>query len=169
MLIFGTHLFGKVDAVPGLFYVKSQFFHLYFMPLIPTRSYLIFDGTEQDENFQGVWIRFSVKSAAKGWLRAFLILIAVVMIILALLGLMDRWFPMDTQLPLSLAQLGCAGICFVFFFISRKWWLRVTPERALELAAQAGIPSEELAKHFVDDETFGMSHDKSSYPNKSHS
>jgi hypothetical protein len=33
---FGQRNFGKVDCVAGVFYVVTQFFHINFLPLIPS-------------------------------------------------------------------------------------------------------------------------------------
>src|SRR3989442_10481906 len=43
MGVFGTRLFGQADRVAGLFCVRTRFFHINFVPLIPLASYLVFE------------------------------------------------------------------------------------------------------------------------------
>jgi hypothetical protein len=65
--VFGTGLFGKVDHVPGLFYVVTRFVHVNYLPVGPDQTYLIMDdGTGN----RGVPIQFSVKSMLMAWFRA---------------------------------------------------------------------------------------------------
>ena len=42
-LIYGDDYFGKVDHVPGLFFVKTRFLHCMWVPLVPRESYLMVD------------------------------------------------------------------------------------------------------------------------------
>lgn len=67
-VIYGTRLMGKVDHVENLGYVSTQFFHLNFVPLIPTGSYLIL--AENGDDFRGVSLPLSFKSILVAWLRA---------------------------------------------------------------------------------------------------
>jgi hypothetical protein len=64
--IFGTRRFGKVDHVPGLFYVVTSFHHLWFFPLIPVESYVIVEGTG---GRRGLPIALCLKSVLIAWLR----------------------------------------------------------------------------------------------------
>src|SRR5262245_60330158 len=74
----GTHLYGKVDQVEGLFYVATKFLHLNFLPLVPLGSHLVFAGTEKDGGFRGVPLGWSFKSIAFTYLRlALLALLAL--------------------------------------------------------------------------------------------
>src|SRR5688572_9675502 len=67
-VIYGTRLMGKVDHVENLGYVSTQFFHLNFVPLVPTGSYLIL--AENGDDFRGVSLPLSFKSILVAWLRA---------------------------------------------------------------------------------------------------
>jgi hypothetical protein len=66
-LIMGTRLYGKVDETPKLWHVATNFFHVYYCPLIPTGSYAVFD--KQGDNFRGVPIRLNFRSVLVAWLR----------------------------------------------------------------------------------------------------
>jgi hypothetical protein len=64
--IYGTRRFGKVDHVPGLFYVTTSFVHVWFIPLIPLQSYIIVAGTG---GCRGLTIDLCLKSVLIAWLR----------------------------------------------------------------------------------------------------
>jgi hypothetical protein len=72
IIIYGESNYGKVSHVPGLFYVKTRFAHLYGMPLIPTSSYLVVDGSEKDNGFRGVPIPMDWRSVLAGYIRTLL-------------------------------------------------------------------------------------------------
>jgi hypothetical protein len=75
MFIVGVGFYGKVDRVPGQFYVVTRFFHLYWvLPLFPVelRSYLVFEGPCAPEHricADGVPIPLSIKSLLFAWAR----------------------------------------------------------------------------------------------------
>ena len=77
ILIWGKKLYGKVDRSEGQFYVKTEFGHLWYIPLIPTKSWVILEGTEDGEGWRGTPIPMSMKSVLVGWLRAALVLSAI--------------------------------------------------------------------------------------------
>jgi hypothetical protein len=69
VIIWGSTNAGKVDEVPGgMFHVMTQFGHLYYIPLIPTGSYIVLEKTA-DGGFRGAPIPISFKSILAGWLR----------------------------------------------------------------------------------------------------
>lgn len=128
MIVFGTRLFGKVDEVPGYFFVATDFFHIWYLPLIPLGSHLVFG--EGDEGWQGVPVRLSLKSVAVAWLRGFAIAGAVVF---AIVGLVQGGWN-DSLLR----ALGCAALFAVLKLY--KGFRKATYERAVELAEQANLP-----------------------------
>ena len=71
MIIFGKRLFGKTDAVPGLFYVQTNFFHIDFIPLYPFGSFLVLD-TLNERRF--IMIPLHKKSFFLAYLRSLSIL-----------------------------------------------------------------------------------------------
>ncbi len=141
VVIWGTQKYGKVDLVPGLFYVASDFAHVQFIPLFPTASYLILDGTQSSKGSHGVRIPMSGKSVLVGYLRA-----ALFVALLALVGFGIATVGKEAIIG---ALLIAAGLfCGLVFLISYKL-TRPGPQRALMLAQQAGIPPEVVAQHFV--------------------
>ena len=71
-------LCGKVDRVPGYFYVSTQFWHIQFVPIVPLRSYIVLEGSEQGNVFRGKPIPLRLKSVLVGYLRGWLAAIAFV-------------------------------------------------------------------------------------------
>ncbi len=69
MLIYGQTMYGKVDEVPGFCWISTQFFHLYYVPLIPLQSFVILAGSEGSDGFQGTPTRMSMRSVLVAWLR----------------------------------------------------------------------------------------------------
>jgi hypothetical protein len=116
VLIFGERLGGKVDRVPGLFYVGTMFFHVDYVPLIPLRSYIIFQGTEQGEAFQGKQIKLSSRSVLAGLLRGWLGLVTI--IAAAIAGFALTSLALSEIAPGFVAPLvATAVICAAFFFV----------------------------------------------------
>ncbi len=140
-IMFGSQFYGKVDHVPGLFYVSTRFAHLNYVPLAPTGSFLILDGTESDGNFRGVPVGLSAKSVIMGYLRA-----AMFLGCLALAGFGIAKVSHDSTL--GGAMIVGAILIIPLFFLSYRL-TRPGPARALLLAQRAGIEPEVVAKHFV--------------------
>jgi hypothetical protein len=70
--VHGEHLYGQVDRVAGLFYVSTQFWHLNYVPIVPLRSYIVLDGSEDGDTFRGKKIPLQWKSVVIGYLRGWL-------------------------------------------------------------------------------------------------
>jgi hypothetical protein len=87
VIIWGTRLMGKVDAVPGKYFVATQFGHLYYLPLIPKGTYLVF--SQNPNGFNGVLIPFSLKSYLLAWLRWAGVLCFGIMALMTLLEFCD--------------------------------------------------------------------------------
>src|SRR5687767_14985222 len=124
IIIWGQTLAGKVDRVPGLFYVTTQFFHLYYVPLIPLQSYLVIEGTENGDDFKGVGVPMSFKSVLFGWLRGALIVgILVCAVVAVIAGFEYAAKPQGNDLNtvfICLAQIaGFALLLWVTYKFSR--------------------------------------------------
>src|SRR5215207_392847 len=98
VIIWGTTHAGKVDEVPGLFHVVTQFGHLYYIPLIPTGSYIVLE-KNNDGGFRGVSIPISFKSWLVAWLRAGCVLGTIALTIMTVVMMADiqrhpwQWIP----------------------------------------------------------------------------
>lgn len=76
MIVFGVRQYGKVHAC-GPSYVATRFFHIWFVPLLPTESHLVF--AEQGDQARGVSVPLSGPSVLAGYLRAWGLIGAAVM------------------------------------------------------------------------------------------
>ena len=77
IIVYGTRLFGKSDAMEGIGHVACRFVHIMFVPLIPIETILVVG-----EN-RGLKLPFSFKAALSGWLRAGAIVSGLSMLALA--------------------------------------------------------------------------------------
>lgn len=149
MIIYGSSKYGKTDHLPGLFYVMTEFAHIYFVPLIPAQSWCILDNGSDN---QGVAIRMSGKSVLVAYLRG-VMSVAALVATASCIVLASRFFQPNKQ-PTLLGQtilLGAGAVGgWVLFFLSYRW-TKPTPVRALDLAKQLGIPMEILVEHYLDD------------------
>jgi hypothetical protein len=147
--VFGTRLYGKVDQVPGLFHVATQFVHVDFIPLVPVKSWLVFDSTVQGENFRGIPLGWHGKSIFFAWLRLGSLVGGVAaLVVAAIFGVqvLDRH---PEKLPLALACVVLAPILFGLFGVS--YCLSAAgPMRALKIAGRHGIKPEVVAQFFAD-------------------
>jgi hypothetical protein len=148
IVVFGTRMYGKVDQVPGVFYVATRFFHIQFVPLIPVGSFLVIDGSESDDNFQGVSVGLSIKSVFFAWLRAFLLLGGIIIGIIGVIALLAEGKKGGFDLLEAIAMIAACPVMLV------GWWFSYRlayagPERALRLAHRAGIPPEVIVEAFA--------------------
>jgi hypothetical protein len=79
--IFGHRLFGKVDQVPGVLHVATQFYHVNYLPLYPVKSYII-----REEDGLGVPIPLNYRSMLMAWARFGLLGLAVVFAVATILA-----------------------------------------------------------------------------------
>ncbi len=138
-IYFGTSKYGKTDCLNGLFYVVTDFFHVYHVPLVPMGSYVMIDGTN---NTRGAKIGISGKSVLVGYLRCFGVLAAIICTALFALPFMEgraannKVFSEERILYLGIAILS------VVLVVLSYYWTKPSPVRALQLAEKLGIPME---------------------------
>jgi hypothetical protein len=147
--VFGTRMYGKVDQVPGLFHVSTQFAHLNFIPLFPIKSWLVFDSTMQGNAFRGIPLGWHGKSIFFAWLRfgSFTGGIAA-LIAAAIFGVevLDRH---KDAVPTLVVCAVLAPLLFLLLGFSYKL-SSAGPMRALKIASRHGIKPEALAQFFAD-------------------
>jgi hypothetical protein len=147
MIVAGTRLYGKVDQVPGLFHLATEFFHIQFVPIGPTRSYVVLHGT----GTRGIRVGLSGKSILFAYLRAILVLAGGAILFTGVIGGLrclekNPNQPGDGWIALSLLAVGL--VCFVLFFLSYRL-SRPSPLRAYHLALTAGLPTDVLAEYYA--------------------
>ncbi|HEY1379502.1 MAG TPA: hypothetical protein VGF55_22050 [Gemmataceae bacterium] len=140
---FGQQLMGKVDQVPGLFYVSTRFFCFQFLPVIPLGSVLVMDGSEKNGKYRGRPIALSGKSVLFAWSRAALIVAGIGLAIGGVVQLGERQDAVaGGGLLASAASLWV--LCRLSYRLSQAG-----AERAVRLAGEACIPPEVVARAFV--------------------
>ena len=134
MGVFGTRLFGQADRVPGLFCVRTKFFHVNFIPLFPLASYLVFE--EKGSEGRGIELKkLRWNSVLLAWVRTPLWIAGAVGAVIGLvegIGVQHDW---QTAAPvLGIALVACAA-WYASYRLSAASF-----ERASELARTAGLP-----------------------------
>jgi hypothetical protein len=169
IIIWDQRMCGKVDHVANLFYVHTQFFHLYYVPLFPLKTFLVIAGTEGDDGFQGKQISLSLKSVLIGWLRTVLILAMVVSVIS---GIINGISYLDHQQPhnmnLTLFMMGVLLAAILIYWLTLRM-NRASYWRALELGEELGVPKHAIAQLYVAEagaevDTQGPGHDAPNLP-----
>jgi hypothetical protein len=148
MFLFGEDFFGKIDAVPGLFYVRTQFFHIWWFPMLPQKSYLFLDEQPGFPRYRGIEIRLQWKSIWFAWLRSFL-MIGLIGLIFSGVGLLVA----DLQTGMRHLGLVTQAIWAAALIVGWLYWLcdRFSPStlnRATELGQLLGVPLEVVESRF---------------------
>jgi hypothetical protein len=136
MIVFGTRPYGKCDVVPELFYVATWFFHVDYLPLIPTGSRLILG--HSGNSYQVVKIPFSFKSLFLAWARTAFCMGTIGTGIWAVAAICDPKEARETGLVLPITIALFCTMMFVFLMVYTR---RKMPsyERACQLATIAGF------------------------------
>lgn len=142
VVTFGTSYVGKVDRVPGQFYLVTKVFQVVSIPLIPLGSFIVQEGTEVEsfvgglQSFKGSQTDLCLKSYFWAWLRALWFVVGL----LASIGVLPLLLGYD-ELPgfLYLGGMVAGMVSLAFWFRSRQGLLATQP-RALELANQIQVP-----------------------------
>jgi hypothetical protein len=143
LIVFGQTRCGKVDQVPGLFHVVTEYFHIYYFPFIPLGSYLILEAKQNNPAFRGTRIYMNLKSVLMGWFRALL----VVGCIGGLIGGIVVAAEGGKAAELILIPLVLIGGCLGLYWLTRRFE-RASRERALALAEEVGLPAEFVEECF---------------------
>ena len=147
IIVWGSRLYGKVDHVPGLFHVATKFGHLWYIPLIPMESYLVF--AQDGKHFRGMKIGMSGKSILVAWTMAAAVVIGLIAGIMAIALGADHPNRVDEWLYPAIA---CAAAVAVLLVVLLAPGIRkATHARATALALKAGFTEEGLR---VIDEAF---------------
>ncbi|MFB1484735.1 hypothetical protein [Corallococcus sp. RDP092CA] len=139
MVIFGSRLFGKCDAIPGLGYVATKFGHINFVPLIPLEGWLVV--AEEGNGWRGQAISMSGKSVLTAWARLLFIVVGAFSLLFGFFSFSNHE---GSAIPVGLLGLACIGGLIASY--KWRWVTHASPERALEIAQQAGISAEGLAQ-----------------------
>lgn len=122
---FGKRLFGRVDDVPDLLYVATLFWHIEYLPIVPLGSYVVLDGSENEDDFMGVRIAPQGKSILVGYVRSWAGITAIVASLLIGVALSILVTPGNVVLGIFLMVGITAGLCAV------AAWVMFGPARHL--------------------------------------
>ena len=130
-IVWGSKLMGKCDVVPGLFHVATKFGHVYYIPLIPTGSFVVIE--ETGKTFRGVPIGLSAKSILLAWARGGTFVVGLIGAIGALVAAGDKkpsnewmiWAGFGAAMWIS-----CIVLCYAGIFTKASF------ERACALAKE---------------------------------
>lgn len=151
-MIVGTKLYGRTDAVAGLGYVATKFFHINYVPLVPLgETYFVLSESFFSDDCQVIRIRNSFKAIALGYLRGAAWLAALLFGVASVINLV-AWSKgvHATFSPVEfLAFMAAAAALLALYRIPRLRTASWT--RARKLASLAGaneIETARLAEHY---------------------
>lgn len=136
VIIYGTYYAGKVDEVPKVCSVKTNFFHIYYVPLIPLGSMAVLENT--GNQIHGVPVGFHLKSILMAWFRTALAIGAVASFVVSCAGIGDNR-GVD---PIKIAAAVAAFVVCVSLLIATytlHFFKRASYERAHYLANVLGL------------------------------
>jgi len=137
MGVFGTRLFGQADRVAGLFCVRTRFFHINFVPLVPLASFLIFE-EKGGSGSRGVELKkLRWNSVLLAWVRTPLWIACGISSVIGLvtgLGIQHDW-------QAAAPMLGLAALTGGAFYATYRF-SAASFERASELARLVVLPPE---------------------------
>ncbi|MBI4613234.1 MAG: hypothetical protein HY720_06445 [Planctomycetes bacterium] len=151
-MIVGKRLCGRIDRVPGLLHVATEFYHVNWLPLVPLKSWIVFDGSERSEwgghgawnqwsvKWRGVPVAFSLRSVLAAWFRASLVVAGIFLAMFGVIEMLGRLRPL-LAFPLLVAGV----VCFVLSWLS-TYLSRASMERAVEMGCHANVPLTTLAR-----------------------
>jgi hypothetical protein len=133
MIVFGSRLYGRTDEVPGVFFVATEFFQLYYVPLLPLHTYVVLE--ETGTSWRGVALRyFSRKSILLAWLRIACMVTAITSAVLLLIT--DQAWEKITAGGLL---AGCLSAIYILSW--SRLFRYANLARAMRVARQVGLES----------------------------
>ncbi|MEI8381588.1 MAG: hypothetical protein WCJ09_15780 [Planctomycetota bacterium] len=133
IIIWGSGLYGKVDKVPGVGHVATNFGHLYYIPLIPTQTHFVI--SESSSGYQSVPIGMSMKSILMAWFRTAMVFGILMLSVTSIIMFSDR-HPADGIINAAIA-VGCLGALIASYFV--RMCAHASYERAMDLADAIGL------------------------------
>ncbi|HEX4123267.1 MAG TPA: hypothetical protein VHY37_00970 [Tepidisphaeraceae bacterium] len=134
--ICGHRLFGKIDHVPGVLFVATQFYHINYLPLFPTNSCIV-----RAEDGLSVSIGLNYRSLLMAYARMGLLGLAVVFAISTLVAALQG------SSNVFLFAGACLPSAFAWTLLNKHPTCCIaTFDRALEWAERAGVSSSARAR-----------------------
>gem|GEM_PF-6533377 len=137
VIVWGTRCCGRTDNVPGVCYVTTQFSHVQHLPLVPQRSFVVIDGTEDGGDFRGQEIPIESKSMWIGYVRGWAAGLAVGSGLLAVPTTVSYYVASPASTFWSLGALVIFGLAIWCIIEARSWWF--LPVQLLMLAVSVDV------------------------------
>lgn len=157
VIVWGSGLYGKVDKVPGVGHVATNFGHLYYFPLIPTQSHFVI--SEDSSGYQSVPISMSLKSVLMAWFRSALVIGSIVLLITGSVEFSEG--QQASGIFTGAVGLGCVGLFFATYYV--HMFSQASYDRAMNLADEIGL--NEYGRQAIE-EYFGVAPKKKSVRRK---
>lgn len=139
MIVFGSQSYGRTHRVPRAFHVSTRFLHVMFFPLVPRSSWVVLEKERRlspEEDVAYALPRIEWRSVMLAWIRAALVLIALVAaVVLCTQILLDREPTVVARTAAVLAIVGAAFWCS--YRLDRP-----SPASLAPLLREAGVPPE---------------------------
>jgi len=133
-------MYGRVDEVPGLFYVATKFGHILRIPVIPLGSHIVVD--EAKDGWRGMPIGLSWKSVLAAYLRGLFMGVGVLLMVAGGIGYFSSASGAGGA-ALASRLFGFGTVSVAIGLISCMLWARPTKARFEQLCAQLGIDPHE--------------------------
>ncbi len=140
LLIYGKRLYGKVapfrdEEGNELLHVATFFYHLYFIPLIPAKSFVVISGSQDGDGFKGSEISLNGRSVLAAYARAFtLFYVMMTAVMIAMVA---------TEGPQALKSIEFGGwvflLCGLAILIGALYSYRAVPGYTEQLAVDCGL------------------------------
>jgi len=124
-MLCGKRLYGRVEQVKEHFHVATQFYHLNGFPFIPTKSFIVINGTETHNGFlnefQGIKIPLSLKSILATYFRNILIIYAIFTLIAGINLSFGKSIHTDVPITLGIMKILVSILCFLVYWASYRF------------------------------------------------
>lgn len=138
-IIYGKRLYGKVDHGANRLYIATQFFHVWFFPLFPLRSFIVFEEDKNSENPRGIQVGLNIKSILATYVRLGCSVTGIAFTLTALLMITVSGYDALFLLALGIGSWLIVALSYELF--------RASSKNAQKLAQRAGILPVENAQY----------------------
>ena len=135
IVVYGTRLYGRIHTVPGLFYLATNFFHLFWVPVLPLGTHIVVE--EAKDGWRGVPFGLKGKSVLAGYLRGPLIIGGLISLLVHITMCFSTARPPAGELALRIVFLGIAPL--LIGLATFVLWQRPSEAEFLEICAKLGI------------------------------
>jgi len=141
MIIYGTRFFGRVFPIPGVGFVATMFFHLFWIPLIPVQSWIVL--AEGGDDFEGIKIPLSGWSVLAAYARAAIVLGAIGALVSGVVLAMDLGSAPSLLQKVAVVCDFALALAAIPSWILVRGLARPTAARRAALLRQLGIQEDQ--------------------------